>query len=575
MSENKSRVVGSLVQWDGITTNTPETATIPPSEHDYTVEDLYVLLKELRDLFRPEHMEYVEGLITKHVNDYNNPHRTDLTKMGTSVLQELYNLWLANGHTGTREEFLKVLFQYVKIADMSTTLAGTARDQVPSVKGVAAVVAQHNVDPDAHDSLFATFFPGEELTYPPTYAIEALLGLPRTAVVKRASTITYIDATGTLKVAAENTLPTDFMFGKGMFPLFGDLTNEFLVSEDMTNPYWQKSNGSFELLTGILTPRRDEYAFGFREASTENPVEHVITPSAGVTVGAGEVWAINLFVAPMARPCFGIRVPEVFGGPYAYAHFDLTTGESFINDAANPANIAVRMKKLASGMTRICLFVKTLIAGTLLPEFYPIDILSGDANYSGSGELATAMFGLQMTRCNELPPYIPSLGTKGSIAATKLTIPLDDWYNPNVGTFVFESSNVIPLHSLTSKDLYAVATDVTQIALSGRFPITHNKKFYFTAYNNLNNNFFSKWSESCERDFVTLVHGYSATKQLVGFYEGDPIETATTQAANQNCSKLYLGTNRYGSNPFNGWLRRVMYYPQLVTIDNAHFLLGE
>ena len=574
MADQPSRSIGTLADWELATTNSPEENAIPTSEHDYTLADLYLLLKEVRDLFKPEHLAYVEGLITKHINDFQNPHRTDLIKMGSSVLQELYNIWLSEGNVGTREEFLKILFQYVKIADILTTITGTARDQVPSVKGVATVVKLHDENPEAHANIFANFFPGEEMQYPPTFVLDAFIGLPRSVLVRRNSPITYVDSLGILREAGIDTLPTDYTFGPGMFPLFGALTNEFLRSEDISNSYWTKKNGTVELSTSIMTPKRDSFAHVFKESNTINPVEHTISPSVTTDVSLNEIWTISVFVEPAGRPCFGIRIPESIGGAYPYVHFDLENLEYFINDGADKTAISARIKKLSSGMIRICMIFKAKATSAFSPELYPLDILSGDANYVGNGELGTAIFGLQMTKCDEMPPYIPSAGTKGSIAKTTVSVPLGDWFDPTKGTFALEISNTLPINCAASKEVFSIG-DGSTIGINGRFPAAHNSRFYFTGYNSLNTAFFNKWASPCTRDLLTVVHGFSATKHNVGFFEGDPIETNVTQSVNPNCSMLYLGSNRYGNNPFSGWLKRVVYYPQLCTLDNIHFLLGE
>ena len=61
MAEKPHRSIGTLADWELATTNSPEVDSVPTSEHDYTLADLYVLLREIRDLFKPEHLEYVEG----------------------------------------------------------------------------------------------------------------------------------------------------------------------------------------------------------------------------------------------------------------------------------------------------------------------------------------------------------------------------------------------------------------------------------------------------------------------------------------------------------------------------------
>jgi hypothetical protein len=287
------------------------------------------------------------------------------------------------------------------------------------------------------------------------------------------------------------------------------------------------------------------------------------------------VWAVTLFVEPDGRPCFGIRVPEAVAGPYPYVHFDLENETYFINDGADKTCLTARMSKLSSGMTRICLLFKAKIATTFIPEFYPLDILSGDANYVGTGELGTAIFGIQVTKCPELPPYIPSNGAAGTLAKTTVEINLNPWYVTDRGTLVFELMNVIPLNLVAAKELYAIGNGSTTYALGGRFPASHNNRFYFVGYNAANSNIITKWATACTKDKITLVHGFSSTKHRFGFTDGDPIEASVAQSINPNPTKLYLGTDRFGSTPFNGWVKRVMFYPNLCSMGNINFFLGE
>ena len=41
----KERIIGSISGWDQLTTNTAEQNTIPSSEHDFTLEDLFLQMK--------------------------------------------------------------------------------------------------------------------------------------------------------------------------------------------------------------------------------------------------------------------------------------------------------------------------------------------------------------------------------------------------------------------------------------------------------------------------------------------------------------------------------------------------
>ena len=576
MSDKKSRAIGSLADWEIITTGTPEENTIPISDHEYTIVDLYALLRQLKNLFNPEYLDYVSSLITKHVHDMDNPHRTDLTKMNTSVLQELYLLWLEQPNEGTREEFLKVLFQYVKIADILTTLEGVALDQVPSVRGVTEVIKRHNTDLDAHSNIFSSMFPGEELHITPTLALMGMVGIPKNVEIIRAGQLSYIDEHGRVKFAEENTLPIDYTYDEGMFPIFGNITNRIKYSEDFNQSYWVKQNGSIGISEFTINPYGLGFSPVFKEDITVNPVEHILKTNETLSVIANRVYALTWFVAPEVRKYVGLRVPTGLVGNYPYVHFDLENLTYFMNDQTDKTRVAADISTLRSGMVRICMFIRPSITGTFNPELYPIDILSGDSNYVGTGENSIAIFGAQFSECSEIPPYIPTVGTIASINATSIKLPIDNWYNTQEGTFVIELTNVTPLQMNVSKEIFSIGDGATAISLNTRFPANHQKRAYFSAFNPSNVAFINRWSVACDRTMVTLVHGYSPTKHRFGFLESNPIETnVTNNVTNPDAKYLYLGTDRFGNNHLNGRIKRFVYYPGICTLDNINFFLGE
>lgn len=575
MSDKKSRAIGSLANWDVITTGTPEENTIPISDHEYTIVDLYALLRQLKNLFNPDYLDYVASLITKHVHDMDNPHRTDLSKMNTSVLQELYLLWLEQPNEGTREEFLKILFQYVKIADILTTLEGVALDQVPSVRGVTEVIHRHNTNLDAHANIFSSMFPGEELYMTPTLALMGMVGISQSVEVVRPGTLSYIDEHGRVKFAAENTLPIDYTYGEGMFPIFGNIFNRIKYSEDFNQAYWTKENGTVDISTFTINPYGLGFSPVFKENVTENPVEHILKTSEAISVTANRVYALTWFVAPEVRKYVGLRVPTDLVGDYPYVHFDLENLTYFMNDQTDKTRVAADISTLRSGMIRICMFIRPSVNGTFFPELYPIDILSGDANYVGTGESSIAIFGAQFSECSEIPPYIPTFGTVVTINNTKVQIPIDNWYNPTTGTFVVECSNVTPLQMNVNKEIFSIADGTNAISFNCRFPGNHQKRAYFTAFNSSNIAILNRWSVACDRPMITLVHGYSPSKHRFGFFESNSIETNTNSAVNPNSRYLYLGTDRFGNNHFNGRIKRFVYYPNICTLDNINFFLGE
>lgn len=572
---SESRSIGSIANFRVITTETVEEGSIPGKENDYSLPDLYIQLKQLRNLFRPENLEYVEGLITRHIHDFNNPHQTDLENMGTSVIQELYKVWLSEGNVGEREEFLKILFQYVEIADVFTMREGTSLDKVPSVKAAATAVSDHNTDPNAHDVLFNSLFPGEEVRTAPTLSVNALVGLPRFATVVRAGEISYIDEHGFLQTAPENILPSDYINGDAMFPIFGNLTNELLYSENFLNPYWTTTNGSFEISDTIASPRRSSFAHIFKEAASETPEEHTFDPFEGVEAAVDEMYSISLFVAPAGRHCVGIRFPQALMGSYPYVHFNLETEEVFINGGADNTRIAGHITKLACGFHRVTAIIKIKNAGTLIPEFYPIDIHDGDANYRGQEGLGIAVFGAQLTKNADICPYIRSDAVKGTLSATTLTVPIGPWYDVEKGTFVFETANISKIVPQVVREGYTFAKGTSDIALSGKFPTNHAGRFYFTSYDNANTAMISKWSVAHTEATTIVSHGYSPTLHRFGYFKGPSVDVVATKVINPRPTTLNIGTDRFGNNHLNGWVKRFTYYPNLCTPGNIQFFLGE
>lgn len=569
------RIIWTISGFELAQTDTLEDGqVIPQSEHEFTVPDLFTLLKEVRRMFDPANIDYIQGLITKHVNDFDNPHDTDLAKMGTSVLQELYNLWLSEGNSGTREEFLKILFQYVKIADVTTALEGKALDQVPSVKAAAAMVHQHDTNPNAHDAIFAKLFPGETVQLTPTLAVDALVGIPRKAIVTAETPISYIDEHGVLRTAPAGVLPIDYIYGDPAIPLTGQYTNKYLHSEQFGNAYWKTTNLVKAVSGNLQNLRKNGPLHILKEVASANPVLHQIYPAVELAVEKDKLYTISVFVYPIDRHCFGIMLPGSYAGPYSYVHFDLLDERVFINAGSDQNRIYGEIQKLHSGFYRVSMSFRPVASGMIKPAMYPLDIYDGDDNYVGVAGLA---IGIDAVQFNEGPlvPYVESTDTEGACGVHNFKIPTVGWLNNDEGTFVFECTNSGRLLPDINRVLYNLANGPTGLALSGQFPTNHNRRFYFAANDPNNIAMYGRWSPPCTREFVSLVHAYSAQKHIVAGFDGPVQEIVVTKPIRADSSHLHIGADRFGNSPFSGWFRRMWYYPGICTVKNTNFFLGE
>jgi len=584
--ESFGRILGSLSGWDLITTRTEE-GKIPTSDHEYTEQDLFILLKKLKNNLDVDHIFEIEKLILEHIADENNPHKDDLSKMGTSFIQELYKLWLSEGHEGTREEFLKQLFQYITIADIETTLEGEALDQVTSVKGVATLVQVHNEDPNAHLAMFSKLFPGEEVQSIPTLGIHGFIGIPEYVNIERTGTLNIIDKTGFIKTLPANTLDCDFTFQDGAFPIFDANKNYLTDSVNFNNTSkYTVTNATVSKSTSVPSIKDpDDTAWFLQEKAGTNPLIHSIKPVTGVSVTAKKTYNISFFCYPVARTCCGIKIPDaVINNKYSFVHFDFETGNIFINDTVDTTKLSGNFTRLPNGWYRCWMTVTPTATTTLIPEIYPLDIYDGDFTYAGVAGAGMCIFGIQVSDGILPPPYIESNGSAGVLNKTTITIPLNgevnNWYRYDQGTFVTEVTNVpYGFSPSVNHQIYTVGNGSTAIAFDCRFPPNNAGRTYVASYNDNNQSLYGVWSTRCDKTHVTIVQSYSGhdKKHLFGYYDDTTWYKQQTVKShvNKNCSTLYLGCSRYKNNCLNGYLKSFCYYPAMCTINNIKFFLGE
>lgn len=570
------RTVGSISGFDIITTQTEEGAN-PTSDHDYTIIDLELLLRAVRKMFNPEYLDQIEELIFKHVHDLNNPHQLDLEKLNTNVVQELYKVWKDKGNVGTREQFLKVIFQYVKIADIETALKGKAYDEITSVKGVASMLEQHNTSMEAHDILFGNLFPGKEVRFDPSFGIKAYLGLPHNAAVTRNSPMHVISANGVLEEVPANTLVPDYSLGAAALPVFGATTNKILHSEAFadTNLY-RCTNGSIAT-SDVYPDIRNAGAFSkvFLEKNTADASWHCIEYiGANITTVVNQYYTVSCFVKPYGRTAVGIQVPsDAVGTEFPFVQFDLAENKVFWHTEV--ANIFGRCYPLYTGWYRIQLTFKAVKAVKLVPRLYSLDIYDGDQTFEGINGAGFALFGLMCTETGYITPYIPTTGREASIAATTLSVPISsEWYNASQGTFVLdlEHHNTIALER--NHDILSVANGTASISLNIKYPPGYRDRVYFQAYSTTGTSLTSMWSASDTRHRLSAIYTYSPKRHLAATY-GDISATDTVQAIQGSPTNLYIGINRTGTNQLDGYFYGIDYYPFTCEEDHVKFFRGE
>lgn len=610
----RQQVLGSISGWDRLTTAEPEDSThIPSNDHLYTLPDLYLMMKKIMSRIDPDQIEYLIQSIQEHINDKDNPHQTSLDKMSTSVIKEMYNLWIDEGYIGTEDQFLKQLFQYVKIADLETTLAGEALDQVPSVYTAARLVEKHDQSLDAHANLITSMFPGTPLQGPPTYAILGLVSqakIPDDVIVERSGSIWVCNSFGHLEEVPANTIKPDWTLGEPALPIFDEYANSLYYSEDFskfpteTNINKLKGSGgvTIEKSTSIYSPRvPDEFVWYLRETQDTKAVPHYLSYATDVT--KDKVYTFSIYVKPVNRRGVKIKIlPRVSGvfapitntnddeGKLSFLAYDFVSKEIYVpTEVTTKGTMTGGMAELASGWWRVWITFKAQSTERSINIFFYLsDILGGDFGYIGNGASGAGVFGHQFSSVSTITPYLPTGKGQRYCGATKIKVPLnEEWFNKDASTVIVEVSNSrnTTIHNNNLNEVYTLAGDTTEssmkVSLSCFYPTTTTAhKPWFSAfsdetdnsevasgYGNLNTSLRSVLGQSFDNtSVITLSTG------------GDPITYNTNKKISTKSKYFYLGcsaTNDKSVSTLNGYLFRFEYYPFKCTEDNLKYFLED
>lgn len=594
----RQQVLGSISGWDRLTTAQAEDSThIPSNDHAYTLPDLYLMLKRIMSRIDPDQIEYLIKSIQEHINDKDNPHQTSLDKMSTSVIKEMYNLWINEGYEGTEDQFLKQLFQYVKIADLETTLAGQALDQVPSVYTASKLVERHDLSVDAHTNLITSMFPGTPLQGPPTYAVLGLVSqakVPEDVIVERSGTMWVSNSFGHLIEVEPNTIKPDWTLGEPALPIFDSFSNTLLYSEDFSklpssttvDKLKSVTNLTVEKSTSIYSPRvADEFVWYLKETQDTSPIEHYL--SYATSVEQDKVYTYSVYVKPVNRRGAKIkvlsRVSGITDAKFSFISYDFVSKEIYIPEQAKAiGTMTGGMAELASGWWRIWVTFKSQVTERSTNiYFYLSDILGGDFTYAGNGASGAGIFGHQFTESATVTPYIPTTTAAVSVGATTIKIPVNtEWFNKDASTVIVEVTN--PRNTTISngktKEVYTLANSASTFSLTCTYPETTVK---YSPY-------FSGQSGG-----TTIANGYgntnTAMRSILGqtfdntsvisvSTGGDPIEIQINKKINDNPKYFYLGCPRTTSSTtsrLNGYLFRFEYYPFKATSDNLKYFLED
>jgi hypothetical protein len=512
-------ISGVLSSWEEYSTDTSSSA-LGSNPKKYTIPELLELINDIKRVFNPKALERFMLLIEEHLHDTDNPHRTTLESMGTSVIIELYKEWLELGYSGTREEFIKILFQYVEIADIPTTKAGISTSKLVSVKGAKAIYDEHIISPDAHTEMFRAIFPGNVPSDNPIWSCQAFVGQNPDMVVERPAPCFYHRQDGYLDIAPANTLPIDNLYGYPMFSIWGKRKNLVRYSNDLNSGGFV--GGYKSDLLSFPSPRNITDGIMFHETLGGSGSEHgwVTEP---IAFEAGKVYTFSAFVFPRLRMYFTLGIPEVLAGPNAQIHYDLRDPDNkYIPVDMDKTINDGEMIILPNRWVKVIHSFRAKASITMSLKALWLDTIDTNTAYVGSGTIAGFMWQAQVEEGLGASPPIINGEFLEERPATKVKIPFDNLFNNKTGALVIETKQPYKIQQNEAHYLYEVGS-VNGTTLHGKFPITHEQRLYMESINIQKSILDYSWTGNILRDFVTYVHSYSSNYHTYGNTGNFPI----------------------------------------------------
>ena len=248
----------------------------------------------------------------------------------------------------------------------------------------------------------------------------------------RASTATYVDATGRIRTAGVNQPRIDFSSGQGRLLVEETRTNLITWSEDFSDASWSKVTNFVWESTNIPSPInnvnymriKENSANGFRQISQD------------VTINSNQPFSLSFFVKKDVGERFiGVRISNTSWSNRASGVFSPQTGEFTDRTSLGLATfIGSKSEKQSDGSYRISISgipdtsgVTTVRVTLTLTPFDSSSL----PNYQGDGVSSLLVTGPQLEQASTPSSYIPTQASAVTRAADSMSRVLGDEFNPN------------------------------------------------------------------------------------------------------------------------------------------------
>jgi len=367
-----------------------------------------------------------------------------------------------------------------------------------------------------------------------------------------------------LKTAAANEWPREFdpvtgeCLGRSVWE---SRTNLLTYSENFADSSKFKSNASI-VGNQIIAPDGTLTADKLVENTSNNL--HFTSSSFTATAVAH---SYTVFAKAAERSWISINL-IVSGGGFRHAYFDLANGAiGTVNGDYTSASIT----PAGNGWYR-CRVTRTATAAT----WTAIVITStgdGVSSYAGDGVSGVYIWGEGAEAGAFATPYIPTVAsqvTRLADSAVMTGVNFSSWFNPEQGAFVYDAADAVIGDATNNRHTVFEASDGTlnnrisagKSAGGGTANFVYanvvaggTEQAYFAPTGAITANTYYKFSASYKLNEITA--------SLAGGAVG-----SDTTAVIPVVDRLTVGRRSVGTNPFNGYIKRLTYYPQAFTAAN-------
>jgi len=329
----------------------------------------------------------------------------------------------------------------------------------------------------------------------------------------------------------------------------GQRTNLLLRSEEFDNAYWSKTASSITANT-VVAPDGALTGDALIE-NTEN-TQHFL--SRGETVADNTVVTLSVFLKAAGRSWSRVSIGTK-AGTFPGAFFNLSAG-TVGTIVGTPT--ATSITPVGNGWFRCSVSVDVLTGGSTPSGIVYMASADGTITYTGDGYSGIYIWGAQLEAGAFPTSYIPTVAsqvTRSADAASMTGTNFSSWYNQAEGTLYAEATSG---NSTNDSGRIASINDNTS---NNRVEVLYSSATQAQAILSSNNVTQASLTETVTKtNSNKTAFAYKVNDTNASF--NSSVETTDTSCDVPVVFQINIGARSGNSNPINGTIRKLSYYPK-------------